>query len=167
MTENNAQTNPASQENEAPVFEITKIYLKDVSFESPRAPRIFTIRDFSPQIDVQLRVGHQTLDEAGGVHEVDLVTTVTAKSEEETVFLVEVNQAGIFVLRGFPGDRLEPMLEVACPNILFPYLREAVSDLVSHGGFPQLLLSPVNFEAMYLQKKRPPAEQDDSQAATH
>ena len=67
----------------------------------------------------------------------------------------------------WPGDRLEPMLEVACPNILFPYLREAVSDLVSHGGFPQLLLSPVNFEAMYLQKKRPPAEQDDSQAATH
>jgi preprotein translocase subunit SecB len=138
---------------QSPHYDIRKTYLKDVSFESPQSPALFLRADFKPQIDVQLRVENQSVEGRDGLYEVTLTATASARIAETTPFLVEVQQAGLFELRNFPDDQLEIMLEIACPNVLFPFLREAVSELVSKGGFPQLLLSPVNFEAMYHQRR--------------
>lgn len=134
-------------------FNIKKIYLKDVSFESPQAPTIFQQSQLTPEIDVQLRVGHTALDSGGNFHEVVLVVTVTAKQEDKAVFLVEVQQAGAFELVGVKDDVRTLALEVACPNVLLPFAREAVSELVGKGGFPQLLINPFNFETLYRRRQ--------------
>lgn len=128
---------------------IQKIYIKDMSFEAPNAPRIFT-EQLSPALDVQLANAATTLAE--NVHEVVLTVTCTVKQEERVVYLVEVQQAGIFNISGFNEQTLPMVLGTACPNILFPYAREAISDIVTKGGFPQLLLSPVNFDVLYAQE---------------
>ena len=130
-------------------FGLQKIYLKDMSFESPNAPQVFT-QEWSPEVEVQLQVGQQQLDEVNW--EVELQLTVTAKTEQQVIYLVEIKQAGIFTLQNIPEEHLGPLLGSYCPNILFPYAREAVSDLVGKGGFPQLLLAPVNFDALYMQQ---------------
>lgn len=127
-------------------FVIQKIYTKDVSFESPNAPAIFT-HDFQPELNVDLNVESKKLQD--DVYHVIVRVTATTKSGENTAFLCEVEQAGIFTVKGFNEAELSYMLGVQCPNALFPYAREAVSDMVTRGGFPQLLLEPVNFEAMY------------------
>ena len=131
-------------------FAIQKIYLKDVSFESPNSPQSFTSGEWKPEINVQINSSNKTIAE--NTYEVVLSITVTAKQEETTAFLAEVQQAGVFTIAGFPEENLGGMIGAYCPESLFPYAREAVSELVSKGGFPQLLLTPVNFNALYTQQ---------------
>lgn len=143
------------EQNAQPVFGIEKLYVKDLSLEVPNAPEIFLERE-QPQIEIQLNTGGRGVGE--GVFEVVLTVTVTAKMGEKTVFLVEVGQAGIFRIQNVPEEQLEPLIAVACPNILFPYAREAVSDAVSRAGFQPIVLQPVNFEGMYMQRLQQQAE---------
>ena len=131
-------------------FVIEKLFVKDASIEVPNAPQIFTNRT-APQINVELGNSASKLDD--GVYEVSVKVTVTAKIEEQTAFLVEVTQAGIFGIRGIPDENLEMVLAITCPNILFPYAREAVSDMVTRAGFMPVLLNPINFEALYAQQQ--------------
>ena len=138
---------------EAVVFHFDRIYLKDASFESPRCPQIFSEPDYNPKIDVQLHISHQVLDQEQGIFEVVLKVTVTATTSAQPIFLIEVQQAGIFTITGLSPQHQDRALEAACPNALFPFVREHVNHLVTHGGFPSLLLQPVNFDAMYEQKK--------------
>lgn len=145
------------EQNEQPVFGIEKLYVKDLSVEVPNAPEIFLERE-QPQVEIQLNTGGRTVGDS--VYEVVLTVTVTAKMGEKTVFLVEVGQAGIFRIQNVPEEQLEPLIAVACPNILFPYAREAVSDAVSRAGFQPIVLQPVNFESMYMQR----LQQQDAQA---
>lgn len=134
-------------ENNSPVFSIEKIYVKDLSVEVPNAPQIFLERQ-APAIEVQLSNAAQGVDD--GIFEVALTVTVTAKlPEDKTVFLIEVTQAGIFQIRNVPAEEMEPVLAIGCPNILFPYARETISDATSRAGFQAVLLAPVNFEALY------------------
>ncbi|THF62345.1 protein-export chaperone SecB [Pseudothauera nasutitermitis] len=143
-------------ENVQPVFSIEKLYVKDLSVEVPNAPQIFLERE-NPQINVQLRTEGKGVDE--GIFDVTLTVTVTASlGEDKTVFLVEVQQAGIFQIRNVPEGELEPVLMIGCPNILFPYAREAVSDAVTRAGFQPVMLAPVNFEALYQSQQQQRAE---------
>ncbi len=140
----------SEQQELQPTFSIEKIYVKDLSLEIPNAPQVFLERE-SPEIDLQLNLGAQQLEE--GIFESSITVTVTAKlTDGKTMFLVEATQAGIFQIRNIPAEELDPILGVACPNILFPYLRETVSDLVNRAGFPPVLLSPINFDALYAQR---------------
>jgi len=145
-------------------FELRKVYVKDMSFESPMAPDIFRQGNATPSVDVQLNVNHQPLGE--GMHESVLTVTVNGRLEEKDAFLVEVQQAGVYDLSGIePEQALTAALEVACPNMLFPFAREAVNELVTRGGFPQLLLSPVNFETLYRRKAQARASGGEGQEA--
>ncbi len=132
-----------------PIFGIEKLYVKDLSLEVPNAPEIFLEQD-APQVEIQLNTSGRGVGE--GVVEVVLTVTVTARVGEKTVFLVEVGQAGIFRMMNIPEEQMEGLVAVACPNILFPYAREAVSDAVVRAGFQPIVLQPVNFEQMYLQR---------------
>jgi len=143
-------------ENNAPPrieFDVRKVYLKDVSFESPQAPAVFSGNPPTPSVDVQLRVNSQTLDTTTGFHECVLTATVTASAGEKTLFLIEVQQAGVFHITGIEGAELARALQVACPNVLLPFAREEISTLTLKGGFPQLLLAPVNFDVLYEQNR--------------
>ena len=148
MSDTQETNNEKASEKAEPHFSIEKIYLKDVSFESPAAPAVFT-DDWSPEINMDLNSSGKSID--NNVFEVELSITVTAKNKDKTGFLVEIKQCGIFSISGMDEANLNGMLGSFCPNILFPYAREAISDLVSKGGFPQLLLAPVNFDAIYAQ----------------
>lgn len=150
-------------ETAQPVFSIEKLYVKDLSIEVPNAPQIFLERE-TPQINVQLRTESSGIDE--GIFEVALTVTVTAQlPEDKTVFLVEVAQAGIFQIRNLPEGELEPVMMIGCPNILFPYAREAVSDAVTRAGFQPVLLSPVNFESLYQSQRQQAIQQAVEQAS--
>lgn len=129
-------------------FSIQKIYTKDISFETPNTPTIFTAK-WEPSVDFNLGTNVTPLDNT--LYEVSLTVTITVKCGETTAYLVEVIQAGIFALSGFSDQEMGPMMGSFCPNILFPYAREAISDIVTKGGFPQLILAPVNFDALYAQ----------------
>ena len=143
------------EQNEQPVFGIEKLYVKDLSLEVPNAPQVYLERE-APQIEIQLGTsGSGVGDDA---YEVVLTVTVTAKLEDKTVFLVEVGQAGVFRIVNVPNEQIEPLIAVACPNILFPYAREAVSDAVIRAGFQPIVLQPVNFEAMYMQRLQQQAQ---------
>ena len=146
----NAAEAQSNGQAEAPAFSIEKLYIKDASVEIPNAPQIFTERE-TPQISIELANAAQTLGE--GIHEVAIKVTVTAKIGDKTAFLVEVTQAGIFAVRNVPEENLEMIIAITCPNILFPYAREAVSDLTVRAGFAPVLLNPINFEALYMQQK--------------
>lgn len=137
-----------SNKPEEKQFSIQKIYTKDISFETPNAPAIFTDK-WEPSVDFNLGTHVDSLENA--LHEISLTVTVTVKTKETTAYLVEVTQSGIFSLVGFSEQEMGPMVGSYCPNVLFPYAREVISDLVSKGGFPQLLLAPVNFDALYSQ----------------
>jgi preprotein translocase subunit SecB len=139
-----------------PVFSIEKLFVKDLSLEIPNAPQVFLERE-APQVDIQLH--HESTKVDDGVYMTTLTVTVTAKSGEKTLFLVEVGQAGIFVIRNLPEADMEPVLGIACPNILYPYVREVVSDMVVRAGFPPVVLTPVNFEALFQAQKQAQAEQ--------
>ena len=136
---------------ETPSFAIEKLYIKDLSLEVPNAPAIFLERE-APEIGLQLQTGG--LKVGDDIFEVTLTATVTAKIGEKTVYLVEVGQAGLFRIRNIPEENLEPLLAIACPNILFPYVREVVSDCVTRAGFAPVVLQPVNFEAMYAARQQ-------------
>ncbi len=152
----------AAQENAQPVFNMEKIYVKDISLEIPHAPQIFLERE-NPQIDIQLLPQASPIDE--GVFEVVITATVTSKIGEKIMFLVEIKQAGIFRIQNLPSGDMEAVLAVMCPNILFPYLRETVSSLTVRAGFLPVLLNPINFDALYQQQKQ--AQADAAAATTH
>ena len=143
------------EQNEQPVFGIEKLYVKDLSLEVPNAPQIYLERE-APQVEIQLGTSGSGVGD--GAYEVVLTVTVTAKLEDKTVFLVEVGQAGIFRIVNVPNEQIEPLIAVACPNILFPYAREAVSDAVTRAGFQPIVLQLVNFEAMYMQRLQQQAQ---------
>ncbi|MES2499364.1 MAG: protein-export chaperone SecB [Pseudomonadota bacterium] len=144
-------TNQATEQNAQPGFSIEKLYVKDASLEIPNAPQVFTDRT-PPQVNVEL--GNAALKLEEGIFESTIKVTVTAKIGDKVAFLVEVTQAGIFAIRNVPEENLEMILGVTCPNILFPYAREAVSDLVTRAGFAPVLLNPINFEALFMQQKQ-------------
>lgn len=137
------------QQEQQPVFTIEKIYVRDLSLEVPNAPQVFLERD-TPKVDIQLGTRASTLDDVH--YEVVLTVTATAKLSEKTVFLIEAHQAGIFQIRNLPRESIDQVLGVTCPNILFPYARETVSDAIVRAGFPPFLLAPVNFEVLYQQR---------------
>lgn len=139
-----------NQNDQKPIFSMEKIYVKDISLEIPHAPQIFLDRE-NPQIDVQLNTQATSIED--GVYEVVVTATVTAKAGEKVMFLIEARQAGIFQVRHVPEEELEPVLAVMCPTILFPYLREVVSDMSVRGGFAPVLLNTVNFDALYQQQR--------------
>lgn len=143
-------------QSEQPTFGIEKIYVKDLSLEIPHAPDIFLSGE-QPQVDVQLHNEAAGISE--GLYQVVLTVTVTAKAGDKTMFLVEAAQAGIFRVRNVADSDIEPLLATACLNILFPYVREAVSDIISRAGFPPVYLAPVNFDAIYLQRLQEAQEQ--------
>lgn len=138
-----------SQEQQQPSFQIEKIYVKDLSLEIPGGPQAF-MQQAQPQLEVQINTAGGKFAE--GYYEVSVSATVTAKTPERTLFLAEAVQAGIFSVRNVPSEELDPLLNIGCPTILFPYLRETISDLINRGGFPPVLLSPVSFEALYVQR---------------
>lgn len=143
------------QEQQPATFQIEKLYVKDLSLEIPHAPKIFT-EQVQPELQVQ--IGTEANNFAEGYYEVTVTATVTAKLGERTLFLAEAVQAGIFALRGIPAAELAPVLGIACPTVVYPYLRETISDLVSRGGFPPVLLAPLSFEALYLQQQQNAAQ---------
>ncbi len=140
-----------AQQQQGQQFAIHKIYLKDMSFEAPNAPDIFR-GEWKPKVNLDLGIENRQMDE--NTYEVILKTTVTTTLDDKTAYLCEVHQAGIFAVKGFDENTLGALLGSYCPATLFPYAREAVSDLVGKGGFPQIALAPVNFDALYMQKKQ-------------
>jgi len=141
-----------------PMMSMERVYIKDVSYESPNSPHVF-LEQSNPKMNVQLNVSHRQISDDKGYFEVVLAVTVNAQANEKTVFLVEVQQAGVFLLTGISDEDLPKLLEIACPNVLLPFAREAINDFVSKGGFPQLLINPVNFEALHAQKQTAEAQQ--------
>ncbi|MDH5784362.1 MAG: protein-export chaperone SecB [Chromatiales bacterium] len=141
-----AENTPPQQNG--PQFALQRIYTKDISFETPNSPAIFTEK-WEPGVNVDINSANAQLQE--GVYEVVLTVTVTTKVGEKTAYLAEVQQAGIFLLSGLGEQEMGGMLNAYCPNMLFPFAREVIADLVSKGSFPQLLLAPINFDALYAQ----------------
>jgi len=143
-------------EPQQPVFGIEKVYVKDVSIEVPNAPQVY-FESGQPQFEVNLRTSAERINET--LFESAVKATVTAKNGDKTLFLVEAEQAGIFQIKNVPDSELSPVLGIACPTIIFPYLRETVADLIARAGFPPIHLSPVNFEAMYAAGQQERAKQ--------
>lgn len=148
--------------NQQQIFEIQKLYLKDVSFEAPSSPQIFT-RDWKPEINLQINTSSKKLGE--DINEVVLNITLTTHSSEKPAYLVEIAQAGIFTLKGFNEEQLGHLLGSYCPNVLFPFAREAIAELIAKGGFPHFLLSPVNFDALYSQHQQHQKQQSNTDKA--
>ena len=144
---------------------ISKIYLKDFSFESPQAPGVFRQGDWKPTTDLNLRSSHTPVND--GHHEVVLTVTVEAKAEDKTIFLVELQQAGLFEIVGYEGDELGAIVGSFCPNILFPYARETIASLIQKGGFPEFVLQPINFDALYVQSQQQKAAGQAGAPGTH
>ena len=144
--ENDSQAGAASDEISQGQFGIQKIYVKDISFEVPDSPMVFQ-QEWSPSVNMD--IANSATRMSDDLFEAVLSVTITVTSDEKTMYLVEAQQAGIFQISGLPDDALNKILSISCPNILFPFVRELISDIVMRGGFPQLLLSPVNFEALY------------------
>ncbi|MFT3928854.1 MAG: protein-export chaperone SecB [Spongiibacteraceae bacterium] len=149
MSDNQAA---AAQEQQ---FALQRIYMKDCSFEAPLGAKAFT-KQWQPQVSVDLNTAAERVE--GDNFEVVLTITITAKLGEETAFLIEIHQAGIFHIKGLDGEQLRRVLMIVCPNILFPYAREAVDSLAIRGSFPPMSLQPVNFEAVYLQSQQQAAQ---------
>ena len=155
-----SEQNQAAEQQAGPQFAIQRIYVKDVSFETPNSPSIF-MQEWNPDIKLDLDNRSNKLDE--GVYEVVLSVTVTAKVEDKTAFLCEVQQAGIFAIGNIPDEQMPHMLGAFCPNTLFPYARETVANLVNRGTFPALNLAPVNFDALFAQYMQQAQEQAQGQ----
>ncbi len=136
----------ADEDTQNPVFQIQRMYLKDLSLEQPNSPQIL-LEQVQPQVDINLAIGAETI--ADGIFEVSVTATVTTKVKDKTLFLVEAKQAGIFEIRHIPDDQLQAIIGIACPGIVYPYLRAIVSDICTRAGFPPVLLSEVNFQAMF------------------
>jgi preprotein translocase subunit SecB len=159
-----SDTQPPQQVPQPATFQIEKVYVKDLSLEIPHAPGIFT-EQVQPEIQVQINTEAQQFGE--GFYEVTVTATVTAKMGERTIFLAEAEQAGIFSLRNVPAAEMGPLLGIACPTVIFPYLRETMSDLITRGGFPPLLLAPLSFEQLYLQQQQQAAQKGPQIQVAH
>ena len=144
---------------------INKVYLKDFSFESPQAPTVFRSGEWKPQTNLNLRSNHNDIEE--GLHEVVLTLTVDAKDEDTTLFLVEIQQAGIFEIAGYEQEELSAIVGSFCPNILFPYAREAIASVIQKGGFPEFVLQPINFDALYMQSRQQAAQEEAEGTEKH
>lgn len=163
MSEQDLNTEAAATADEQPSFSIDRVYTKDLSLEVPHAPEIFLLQE-QPKIDIQVVTASTKLEE--NYYEGSLKVTTSAVMEDgRTLFLAEVTQAGIFTVQNIDEQDLAPLFGIACPNMLFPYAREAISSLVARSGLPPVLLAPINFEAMYLQHLNELAEQE-SEGAT-
>ena len=136
----------ADEQDNTPVFQIQRMYLKDMSLEQPNSPQIY-LEQTQPQVDINLSLSAESIAE--GSFEICVTATVTATIADKTLFLVEAKQAGIFEIRNLPEDQLQPILGIACPSMVYPYLRAVVSDICTRAGFPPVILSEVNFQAMY------------------
>ena len=154
----------ASPTEEQARFVIQKIYTKDISFETPNSPDIFR-DEWKPELDLQLGNEYARIDDDN--HEITLTVTVTAKVADKVAFLVEVKQAGVFSLTGYSDQEMGPLVGSYCPNTLFPFAREVISDIVLKGGFPQLVLAPVNFDALYMNQIEQAKQQAAAQETTH
>jgi preprotein translocase subunit SecB len=152
-----------ADENLQPVFQIQRVYLKDMSLEQPNSPAIFLEQE-GPAIEVSLDVGAEQL--ADGIYETTVTITVTAKIKDKVAFLVEGKQAGIFEARNIPVDQLDPMLGIGCPTIIYPYLRSNIADVITRSGFPPIHLAEINFESFYSQRLQAIAEQQAAAATT-
>lgn len=163
MAEETAAGNQQPQQQ----FAVQRIYNKDLSFESPMTPAIFR-EQWQPQVNVELNTRSEKIDDNGNF-EVVLMITITAKQGESTAFLCEVHQAGIFTAKGFEGEDLRRILGTTAPTVLFPYARETIDNLCGKGGFPAIMLAPVNFDALYLQAQQQAAQQstEGAEAAPH
>ena len=139
-----------------PIFLIQRMYLKDLSLEQPNSPAILLSQE-QPAVDIQIGLGSEQVAE--GVFEITVTATVTAKVNEQTMFLVEAKQAGIFEIRHMPDGQMEPITGIACPQIIYPYLRSNVADVIQRAGFPPVHMAEINFQAMYDQQQRMKAEQ--------
>ena len=144
---------------------IAKVYMKDFSFESPQSPAIFRSGEWKPQTNLNLRSSHNEVSE--DVHEVVLTITVEAKEEDKTLFLIELHQAGLFDIAGYEKEEFNAIIGSFCPNILFPYAREAIAATIQKGGFPEFVLQPINFDALYLQSLQQQAAAQAEGAETH
>lgn len=136
--------------DETPLFNIQRVYLKDASLEQPNSPAVF-LNEEKPTVEISLNVGAENVTE--GIFEVSVAATVQTKVKDKTVFLCECKEAGIFEIRNVPEDQMGPLLGVACPQIVYPYLRANVADLIQRGGFPPVHLAEINFQAMYEQQQ--------------
>ncbi len=144
-----------AEETKNPVFQIQRLYLKDLSLEQPNSPQIL-LEQAAPQVDINLALGASPIAE--GIYEVTVTATVTTKVNDKTLFLVEAKQAGIFEIRNIPEDQLQQIIGIACPGIVYPYLRAIVSDVCTRAGFPPVLLTEVNFQAMFEQQRAQAAQ---------
>lgn len=146
---------------------IMKIYLKDFSFESPLAPQVFKESDWAPQTSLNMRSAHTAVDDKH--HEVVLTISVEAKDSEKkkTLFLVELHQAGLFEIGGFSREEFGALIGSFCPNILFPYARESIAGIIQKGGFPEFVLQPINFDALYMQSLQQQQKGDGTKSETH
>ncbi|MEM9172493.1 MAG: protein-export chaperone SecB [Pseudomonadota bacterium] len=164
MTDN-TQNSGASNGAEAPPRELGlhKTYIKDLSFESPAAPEIFRQAEFRPVTGVNLRTSHAEIEE--GVYEVTITITVDAKVEDETAFLVELEQSGIFIIRGYSDEERRIILGTWCPNTIFPFAREAIASAVQRGGFPDLLIQPVDFDTLFRKSMERQQQEQEAQSA--
>ncbi|MFY9178470.1 MAG: protein-export chaperone SecB [Venatoribacter sp.] len=154
----------AENSNQQPQFAIQRVYIKDASFEAPNTPQAFT-KEWKPEIKLDLNTAARQLNEQ--TYEVTVKVTITATNEGENAFLVEVVQAGLFTLANIPQEQIRPMLGAMCPNILFPYLRESIDGFVLKGGFPALMLAPINFDAIYQQRIAQEAQEQAKDQTTH
>jgi preprotein translocase subunit SecB len=163
--ENQAQPAQGAQEAQEPQFIIQRIYVKDVSFEAPNSPAVFT-EEWNPDTDLDLNTSVNVLPSNN--YEVELALTITVKSNEKVAFLVEVKQSGVFFISGYEQSQLNHLLAAYCPNTLFPYAREVIAGLVSKGSFPEMHLSPINFDSLYakrLQEQAAAAKQGENPTA--
>lgn len=154
--------NQEAAKQQAPQFALQRIYVKDISFESPNSPEIFQ-GEWKPQVNLDLNTGNKKLTDTQ--YEVVVSVTVTAKIGEKTAFIVEVQQAGVFMIDGIEGPHLGQTLGAFCPNILFPYAREAIDNMINRGSFPALMLAPVNFDAIYAEAMRRKQAEGQAEAA--
>lgn len=148
------------KEQQQRIFNIEKIYVKDLSLEISNAPLVF-LESEAPKIDMQLHINDNHIKE--GMYEVVLTVTITAKTKNKTIFLVEVQQAGVFQIHNIEEAEMTPILNIVCPNVIFPYMRETISDLVTRAGFPPVILNPINFEALYNESKQQAAANGSDQ----
>lgn len=141
----------ANQQQGQGQFQLQRIYIKDLSFEAPRAPEVFR-QEWKPEVNLEVNHSANKVDDT--VYEVVLKVTVTVNNQEKSAFVAEIHQAGLFLIAGIEGMQFEHVIKGVCPNVLFPYARETISDLVARGTFPQFLLQPINFEAAFVEQMR-------------
>jgi preprotein translocase subunit SecB len=152
-----------AEQDQNPVFQIQRVYLKDLSLEQPNSPQILLEQE-QPQVEINLGVEAQNITE--GIVEVAVVATVTTKIKEKTLFLVEAKQAGTFEIRNVPQEQLNPIIGIACPQIVYPYLRATVADVITRAGFPPVHLAEVNFQAMYEAQQQAKQQQGGGDGAS-